>query len=108
MEKKLRKLIEYVILPKYSKIISLDDIEDFGKRLKLNHLSDNYNISFTTSECLNELEMIEIDSEVKKLFKMIYPVEINDFSPPNVRCFFNCNDGNGHVFKAPYGYKNSI
>jgi hypothetical protein len=47
---------------------------------------------------------MEIDTEVKTLFKMLSPDKsIN--KEPIISCFFDCGDGEGFNFSSEYGYK---
>jgi hypothetical protein len=47
---------------------------------------------------------MEIDSEVKTLFKMLSPDKQMYNKEPKVSSFFDCGDGQGFVFSSEYGY----
>lgn len=106
MKKILRNLIQSTILKKYPEIVSVDEITDLSEELGLESYENNYHVSFTTSECLNDKKMMEIDSEVKMLFSMLSLKNTNPFSIrlPSIKCFFDCGDGEGYTFSARYGY----
>ena len=100
----LRKLIERVILPKYNKLSHIEDIEVIASDFR----GDSYFVNIVTNECLSTEEMMEIDTEVKTLFKMASLTNVSD-NPFNiggnkVMLFFDCGDGKGFVFSSKYGY----
>lgn len=102
---RIKNVIEKLIVPKYPEIISIDNIEDSSETLGLENLEHNYHVSITTSECLDIKKMMEINFEVKTLFKMLGIESKNPFSfkEPSIRCFFDCGDGEGYIYKADYG-----
>lgn len=107
----LKRVIDKIILPKYSNLVDVrvsDLFEDYGQFKHQEHLlGSTFSVEFTTDKCLDVNEMVEIDTEVKTLFKMLSPENLNPFSirEPKVSCYFDCGDGQGFIFSAPYGYK---
>ena len=102
--KVLKKLIEKVILPKYNKLSHIEDIEVIASDFR----GDSYFVNIVTNECLSTEEMMEIDTEVKTLFKMASLTNVSD-NPFNiggnkVMLFFDCGDGEGFVFSSKHGY----
>jgi hypothetical protein len=111
MEEKIKYSIEKVIMKKYpviSGVVSVDDLfSDLGREHS-SFLGWNYVVNLTTEECLDELEMIKIDEDVKTLFSMMGADTNNPFSigkTPQIKAFFDCGDGEGFVFKMPQGYR---
>lgn len=108
---KLTRVINKLILPKYTNLIDVRVSDLFGDYAQFKHqehlLGSTYSVEFVTDKCLDQNEMVEIDSEVKSLFKMLSPENLNPLSnrEPKVSCYFDCGDGEGFVFSAPYGYK---
>ena len=107
MKKQIEYLINSIILKKYPEIISLDDVTDIAEELSFEHLEHRYHVSLTTSECLDDNKMMEIDSEIKTLFKMLGIRASNPFlaKEPNIETFFDCGDGEGYIFKCDMGYR---
>jgi hypothetical protein len=104
-KKILKSIIEKLIFKKYPKLLDIEDIKHSSSGFR----GDNYIIHITTSECLDEHEMMEIDTEIKTLDKMISLSNANDNlfsvnSRPEFMVFFDCGDGEGFVFKSTYGY----
>lgn len=111
MEEKIKYSIEKIIMKKYpviSGVVSVDDLfSDLGREHS-SFLGWNYVVNLTTDECLNELDMIKIDEDVKTLFSMMGTDVNNPFSigkTPQIKTFFDCGDGEGFIFKMPQGYK---
>jgi hypothetical protein len=104
MKDRIKNMIEKIITPKYPEIISIDDIIDISEEDGLENLEHDYHVSITTSECLNTKKMMEINSEVKTLFMMLglNPTNPFSFNEPNIRCFFDCGDGEGYIYRADY------
>jgi hypothetical protein len=46
---------------------------------------------------------MEIDTEIKTLFKMLSP-DKKKHHDPKISSFFDCGDGQGFVFNSEYGY----
>ena len=67
-------------------------------------VGNNYVVDFYTSECLSTKKQMEIDTDVKSLFKMLSPNKKMN-NEPTISCFFDCGDGEGFNFSAEYGYK---
>ena len=67
-------------------------------------MGETITVDFTTSECLSSKKQMEIDTEIKTLFKMLSPdKKIN--KEPKISAFFDCGDGEGFTFESDYGYK---
>lgn len=67
-----------------------------------------YKVFLYTSECLDNNTMMEIDTEIKTIFKMMgvtsYHVSERVLTPP-ISTFFDCGDGQGFQFTSSYGYE---
>lgn len=102
----ITNLIDKLVLPKFPKLVSVEDIEHFSSGFR----GDSYFVHITTSECLDANEQVEIDTLIKNLFKMASLDSANksDFKmePDKIQVFFDCGDGNGFTFTSPYGYRN--
>ena len=101
----MANLIEKLVVPKFPKIVSIDDIEHFSSGFR----GDSYFVHITTSECLESEEQISIDTLVKQLFKMASldtKIE-NSFKldPDDIKVFFDCQDGEGYNFNSLFSYK---
>jgi hypothetical protein len=111
MEKKIKHLIEKVIIKKYPVISGVESVSDLFSNLGKEHssfLGWNYVVNLTTDECLNDLDMIKIDEDIKTLFSMLGLDINNPFSvskTPQIKTFFDCGNGDGFIFKSPRGYK---
>jgi hypothetical protein len=111
MIEKLKRVIDRLIMSKYSNLVEVEVSDLFGDYGQFKHqeqlLGSTYSVEFTTNKCLDMGEMVEIDTEVKTLFKMMSPENLNPFSvkEPKVSCYFDCGDGEGFTFHSPYGYK---
>jgi hypothetical protein len=101
----ITNLIEKLVIPKFPKIISIEDIEHYSSGFR----GDSYFVNMATSECLESEEQVEIDTLVKQLFKMASLDSANksDFNlySDKIMVFFDCGNGDGFVFSAPFGYK---
>jgi hypothetical protein len=99
MENKIENLIRKIVFTKYP---SLTDVsaEDSFKNSPLLSLGSKYTCKITSDRCLSAEEQMEIDSEVKTLFKMISPISVHN---QNISCYFDC--GKGFEFKHIVGYK---
>jgi hypothetical protein len=106
MKDKIKNLLEKLLVKKFPKIISIDEITDISDEYGLETYEHNYHVSITTSECLSLKEMMDIDSEAKSLFSMLGLENSNPFSfkTPNIKCFFDCGDGDGYVFRGSVWY----
>ena len=101
----MANLIKKLVVPKFPKIVSIDDIEHFSSGFR----GDSYFVHITTSECLESEEQISIDTLVKQLFKMASldtKIE-NSFKlePDDIKVFFDCQDGEGYNFNSLFSYK---
>lgn len=103
MEKSLESLIRKIIFKKYPFLTDVEVRNRYSDLFrKHDSLLHSYTCNFTSEECLSEKEHMEIDTEVKSLFKMLSP-ESSGFRKPEILCFFDC--GEGYEFKMSYGYK---
>lgn len=98
--KVLRNLIDKLILPKY-KYISLNNIDAFDYRSNI-----GYNVNFITLYDLDSLLQMEIDTEVKKLFKMasLDTPEDGRFRRNHVSCWFKTPRQKEFKFTSKIGY----
>lgn len=106
MKERIKNIIESLILKKFTEVVSVDAVDDISEEYGLEHLEHNYHVSLTTSKCLSSKEMMDIDTEVKTLFSMLGLQSNNPFSfkRPNIKCFFDCGDGEGYRFSSHYAY----
>ena len=110
MEEKIKYSVEKIIMKKYPVISEVVSVEDLFSNLGKEHssfLGFHYVVNLTTDECLDDLDMIKIDEDIKTLFSMMSPDNNNPFSIgkiPQIKAFFDCGDGEGFVFKSPMGY----
>ena len=100
MIEKIERVIGKIIMPKYPVLTDMEVRDLFEGSGWKSLLSTNYIVEFITSECLDSSIMVEIDSEVKSLFAMMS----SGNKSPKISCFFDCGDGEGYTFNAPYGY----
>jgi hypothetical protein len=104
---KIKIVVKKLIMSKYPEITNFK-IKDLFEEIhgSYNILGSHYIAEFTTSECLSTKQQMEIDIEIKSLLIMLSP-EDNPFhyKKPEISSFFDCDDGNGFVFSAEYGYK---
>lgn len=111
MEEKIKYSIEKVIMKKYPVISGVVSVKDLFSNLGKEHssfLGRQYIANLTTDECLNNLDMIKIDEDIKTLFSMMGQDLNNPFSigkTPQIKTFFDCGDGQGFIFISPAGYK---
>jgi hypothetical protein len=106
MEKLLQNLIERVMLKKYDYLINVN-VGDLFDDVDENRKNVHYIAEFETSRCLESEEMMKIDTEVKDLFKMVKNVEQDEFfttRKPNIKCYFDCDDGEGFVMNYYANY----
>ena len=100
MIEKIERVVNKIIMPKYPELTDVK-VSDLFEGSEFPHfLGTRYVVEFITSECLDSSIMVEIDSEIKSLFTMM---SAGDKSP-KISCFFDCEDGEGYIFNAPYGY----
>lgn len=103
MTDKIENAVRKIILKKYPFLTDVEIRNRYSDLFrKHDSLLHSYTCNFKSEECLSEKEHMEIDTEVKTLFKMLSP-ETNSFSKPEILCFFDC--GEGYEFKMSYGYK---
>ena len=108
---KIKKLtLGFILKHIFQEIYYLKIVEKFsnlGKEHSL-FLGHQYIANLTTDECLNNLDMIKIDEDIKTLFSMMGQDLNNPFSigkTPQIKTFFDCGDGEGFNFNSPYEYK---
>ena len=110
IEDLIKNVIEKIILKRYPVIISVENVEDAFSDLGKSHssfLGWKYIVNLHTSECLDSNIMMEIDTEIKNLFKMMGITSnyiLDRTNSPTISSFFNCNDGQGFQFASSYGY----
>lgn len=111
MEDKIKYMIERLIMRQYPVITGVAGVSDVFSNLGNSHssfLGWKYTVDLYTSECLDSKTMMEIDTEIKNIFKMmrIIPNYVLDrTNTPTISAFFNCGDGQGFQFASTYGYK---
>ena len=99
----IENVIKKLIIPNYSKIINFEVKDLFENEGIDSWLGNKYIVDFTTSECLSPKEQMEIDTDVKTLFKMLSPNKKMN-REPEISSFFDCGDGEGFTFESEYGY----
>ena len=100
----LKTVIKKLIIPQYPELTEFEVRDLFADEYIESWLGNNYVVDFYTSECLSTKKQMEIDSEVKTLFKMLSPDKQMYNKEPKVSSFFDCGDGQGFVFSSEYGY----
>ena len=104
MEKKIELVIKKILFNEYPYLIDVY-VEDRHLHGKKSHMGYVYECYFKTDKCLDEQESMEIDSEVKSLYKMISPIKNRYDEIRRIYCFFDCGDGNGYQFKSTLEYR---
>jgi hypothetical protein len=100
----IETVIKKLIMPQYPELIKFEVQDLFADEIIDYWLETSYTVEFETSECLDSKKQMEIDTDVKSLFKMLSPdKKLN--RDPEISCFFDCGDGEGFNFSAEYGYK---
>ena len=100
---KIKNVIEHLIMPRYPELNKFEVRDLFADEIIDYWLETSYIVEFETSECLNPKKQMEIDTDVKSLFKMLSPdKKLN--RDPEISCFFDCGDGKGYDFNCEYGY----
>lgn len=100
MEEKIEKLIRKLILKKYSSLTDVSVRDSFKNSPISSYVGSQYSCKIISNKCLSVEEQMEIDTEVKQLFKMISPISVHN---QNISCWFDC--GKGFEFKHKMGYK---
>lgn len=111
MEDKIKHVIERIIMKQYPVITGVESVEDVFSNLGKTHssfLGWKYKVYLHTSECLDHNTMMEIDTEIKNIYKMMgimsdYVLERT--KSPTISAFFDCGDGQGFQFASSYGYE---
>lgn len=111
MEDKIKYVIERIIMKRYPVITGIESVRDVFSDLGKAHssfLGWKYNVNLHTTECLDNNTMMEIDTEIKNIFKMMgvtpnYGLERT--KTPTISTFFDCGDGQGFQFVSSYGYE---
>ena len=91
----LETVIKKLIIPQYPELTEFEVQDLFADEYIESWLGNNYVVDFYTSECLSTKKQMEIDSEVKTLFKMLSPDKQMYNKEPKVSSFFDCGDGQG-------------
>ena len=105
MEKKIELIIRKVLFKKYPYLIDVY-VEDRYKDIKKSHMGYVYDCNFKTDKCLTEQECMEIDSEVKMMYKLLSPISNRRYDEiKRIYSFFDCGDGNGYQFKSTLEYR---
>ena len=110
-EEKIQHLIEKVILKKFPFLINVEVSDLFYGDTHFDFMGGySYVANFETDKCLSTEEMEMVDTEVKVLFRMMSITskgETNRFlkKEAEIRCFFDCGDGEGFNFNGSFGYK---
>ena len=100
---KIKNVIEHLIMPRYPELTKFEVRDLFADEIIDYWLETSSIVEFETSECLNPKKQMEIDTDVKSLFKMLSPdKKLN--RDPEISCFFDCGDGKGYDFNCEYGY----
>ena len=100
----IETVIKKLIIPQYPELTEFEVRDLFADENMELFLGYSYVVDFYTSECLSTKKQMEIDSEVKTLFKMLSPDKQMYNKEPKVSSFFDCGDGQGFVFSSEYGY----
>ena len=100
----LHTIIKKLVMRNYPELTEFEVRDLFADDNIESWLGNNYVVDFYTSECLSTKKQMEIDSEVKTLFKMLSPDKKMYNKEPKVSSFFDCGDGQGFVFSSEYGY----
>lgn len=104
MEDIIENLIRKVIIKKYPFLTHVEVVDTFSELPNLRYMTgNNYVCRFKSDECLSEKEHMEIDTEVKKLFKML-DIKSSNIRQPEIRCFFDSGEGYEFKMKRPYNH----
>ena len=99
----LKTVIKKLIIPQYPELTEFE-VKDLWEGGGYDSwLGLNYTVDITTSECLSSKKQMEIDTEIKTLFKMLSP-DKKKYKELKISSFFDCGDGQGFVFSSEYGY----
>lgn len=110
MEDKIKHVIERIIMKQYPVVTGVKSVKDVFANLGKSHssfLGWKYNVNLYTSECLDSNTMMEIDTEIKSIFKMMGVTTnyvLDGIKTPTISAFFDCGDGQGFQFASSYGY----
>ena len=104
MEKKIELLIRKILFKKYPYLTDVN-VEDANLYVKKSQMGYVYECYFKTDKCLDEQECMEIDSDVKSLYKMVSPIRNRYDEIKRIYSFFDCGDGNGYKFKSKLEYR---
>lgn len=105
MEELLENVIRKVIFKKYPFLYYVEVEDTFSDLPNLSGLLGTlYTCRLKSEKCLSSEEQMEIDTEVKTIFKMLYSSNRMDFNTPNVACYFNCEGEDGYTFSSKMGY----
>jgi hypothetical protein len=107
-EEKIQHLIEKVILKKFPFLVNVEVVDLFNGDTYFDFMGGySYVANFETDKCLSTEEMEMVDTEVKVLFRMMSIVNKNQINKKEteIRCFFDCGDGEGFNFSGSLGYQ---
>ncbi len=104
MEKRIELLIRKILFKKYPYLTDVN-VEDRHLHGMKSHMGYVYECYFKTEKCLDEQECMEIDSDVKSLYKMVSPIRNRYDEIKRIYSFFDCGDGNGYQFKSTLEYR---
>lgn len=110
MEDKIKYVIERIIMKQYPVITGVESVNDVFSNLGKAHssfLGWKYKVYLHTSECLGHNTMMEIDTKIKSIFKMMGITTnyvLDGIKTPTISAFFDCGDGQGFQFASSYGY----
>lgn len=97
----IRKLVEKIILPKYP-FLKLKDIDSYA----LTNYTE-YDVRFLTSEPLESDVQMEIDTEVKTLFKMVGLDNVERYTKNKICVWFKQPRQKDWTFKSAPGYEHT-
>ena len=104
MEEIFERLIRKIIFKKYPFLYEVkvkDLFEDIKGHPSL--LGSSFVCEIKSEKCLKTSQQEEIDTEIKSLFSITYPIENRVGKKTGIQSFFDC--GKGLEFKSSYGYK---
>jgi hypothetical protein len=104
MEKKIKHLIEKLIIKKYPVVTDVAYVRDIYSGVVGFERNEgrSFTVGLYVDECIDSELMNKINNEIKTLFEMISShlehgrmlTNVN----PDIKTFFDCDDGEGFVF----------
>jgi hypothetical protein len=104
MEKKIELIIRKILFKKYPYLIDVE-VSDRYKDILKSRMGYVFECYFKTDQCLTEQECMEIDTEVKMMYKLLSPIKNRYDEVKRIYSFFDCGDGNGYKFKSTLEYR---